>query len=321
MDKTEVGKHWSQKKEVVSSYSGLHLLLVLFRLVPAVIIKIMVMPVTLFYFIFNKTGREHSIDFLKRVDMETGNGERSILVHFMSFTLNLVEKMESWSGRFSFDNILFQHDDVDLLVRQLEDGKGAMLICSHLGNTELLRSLAELNRTGVSRKVATISIVDFTISPQFSRMMEELNPDSMNSIISARDIGPDTVIILQQHIESGGLVVIAGDRTSATTADSFFTLPFLGKPAPFASGPFILAMILDAPCYAIFGLREKKLSLFPKYKMYVNKLDIPERTSRKERKAAAQQIALQFSRRLENLAMEYPYQWYNFYNFWAEPTL
>ena len=313
--------HWSQKKEAVSTSGGLHLLMVLSRYVPYVLIKLIVLPVSLFYFIFDRSGRTHSKDFLSRVNNITNKGEVSCLAHFTSFALNLVEKMQSWSGRFSFDNIEFQQDDIHKLIDQLEAGHGALLICSHLGNAELLRALAELDRTGVSRKVSTISIVDFSVSPHFVSMIEELNSQSMVHIISAKDIGPDTVIVLQQHIEAGGLVVIAGDRTSGTTINSYLTLPFLNEPAPFAMGPFLLAMILNSPCYSVFGLRERTISFFPRYKMYVEKIEIPQKVSRKERNKTVSQIAQQFVTRLENLCLQYPYQWYNFFDFWAKPIL
>lgn len=313
--------HWSQKKETASSYTGFKILMGLSKVIPYVIIKIIAIPVSLFYFIFARTSREHSKDFLDRVSKITENKKTSSLMHFISFSLNLVEKMESWSGKFSFNKIQFQQDDVMQLVVALEQGQGALLICSHLGNAELLRALAEMNRTGVSRQIQTISIVDFSISPNFTKMIKEINPSSLHHIISAKDIGPDTVIILQQCIEAGGLVVIAGDRTSATTIDSYFMLPFLNEPAPFATGPFVLARILEAPCYTVFGLRHKTLSFFPTYKMHVKKINLPQQTNRRERQYVTEAIAQQFVAELEYQTLKNPHQWYNFYNFWAKPAL
>lgn len=313
--------HWSQKQEAISTYRSLSFYLKLLEILPLFVVKIIVLFVACYFYGTTKENREHSRAFLGKVSRIRKERRKSSLVHLMSFALYLVEKSQSWGGRFPFDNIEFQRDDIQRLIDQLESGQGAMLICSHLGNAELLRALAELDRTGVSRRIPTISIVDFSVSPNFFRMIEEVNPESMHHIISAKDIGPDTVIILQQHIEDGGLVVIAGDRTSGTTIDSYITLPFLGAQAPFATGPFLLAMVLDAPCYAVFGLREKTLSLFPRYKMFVEQMDIPRKVSRKERRAAVERIARQFAARLEALCLEYPYQWYNFFDFWAKPTL
>lgn len=321
MTDTETQKHWSQKKEAVSTSRGLHILMVLSRYVPYFVVKLVVIPVALFYFIFYKDGRIHSREFLTRVRAVSKQKNLSVLTHFTSFALNLVERMQSWSGRFPFKNIEFQDDDIQQLISHLEARQGALLICSHLGNAELLRAMAELDKTGVSRKVPVISIVDFSVSPHFFQMIKDINSESMLHIVSAKDIGLDTVIILQQHIESGGLVVIAGDRTSGTTINSYLTLPFLNEPAAFAMGPFVLAQIMGVPCYSVFGLRRPDLSLFPKYKMYVQRLEIPQKTSRSERMKGVEQIAQQFVLKLESLCLQYPYQWYNFYNFWAKPDL
>ena len=314
-------KHWSQKKEAVSTSRGLHILMVLSKYVPYFVVKLVVIPVALFYFLFYKDGRIHSKEFLTRVSTVSKQKHLSVLTHFISFALNLVEKMQSWNGRFSFKNIEFKDDDVKQLINHLEAKQGALLICSHLGNAELLRAMAELDKTGVSKKIPDISIVDFSVSPHFFRMINNINSESMLHIISAKDIGPDTVILLQQHIESGGLVVIAGDRTSATTTNSYLTLPFLNEPAAFAMGPFLLALIMGVPCYSVFGLRNPTLSLFPKYKMYVERLEIPQQYSRKERTKVLEQITQQFVLKLEKLCLQYPYQWYNFYSFWAKPDL
>ena len=99
------------------------------------------------------------------------------------------------------------------------------------------------------------------------------------------------------------------------------TLPFLNEPAAFAMGPFLLALIMGVPCYSVFGLRNPTLSLFPKYKMYVERLEIPQQYSRKERTKVLEQITQQFVLKLEKLCLQYPYQWYNFYSFWAKPDL
>jgi predicted LPLAT superfamily acyltransferase len=44
---------------------------------------------------------------------------------------------------------------------------------------------------------------------------KELNHHLDLRVISAGDIGPDTVILFQERLDQGGLVVIAGDRTPA----------------------------------------------------------------------------------------------------------
>ena len=229
--------------------------------------------------------------------------------------------MESWAGKIKFGKIHFQQDDITTIWKELESGKGAFLICSHLGNMEMLRAIAECSGTGVSRKVPVISIVDFEITAGFNQMIEDANRSSMVNIISAFDIGPDTILVLQEHVAKGGIVVIAGDRSSAGTPARNFDIDFLGDRAQFPQGPFIIASLLDCPAYFVFAARQKALSVSAEYNMHIHKSKVEFTGSRGEKKAQIRQMAEEFVRCLEKYCNKYPLQWYNFYEYWEKGDL
>ncbi len=146
MKKTEeTPLHWSQHKEKAAGYWHLKLLLVLFRLFPTVILRVIAFPVGFFYFLFSKKARNESKRFLqKAAPFVTQHGIAKKcrspfgpLRHIISFSLTLVEKIESWGGKFQFKNVHFQNDDIEELISDLENKKGVFLITSHLGNIEL----------------------------------------------------------------------------------------------------------------------------------------------------------------------------------------
>jgi predicted LPLAT superfamily acyltransferase len=283
-----------------------------------IFLRIGAFPTALFYYLAAKRARRASRRFLGKAG-EKGFSLGS-LRHFAAFALTVVEEMEAWGGRAALDRIHFQEDDIGELRADLEGGRGAFLICSHLGNTELLRGLADLNRTGLSREIPVTSIVDFSAAPRFRRMLRELNPRSALRVIRTGDFGPGTIILLRERIAAGELVVIAGDRTSASVRDSGFLFPFLNEEAPFAYGPFLLAALLGAPVYFVFALRRGDLSLSPKYDMHVHRSGISFDCSRKEREGRIRELAGDFAGRLEEYCKQHPYQWYNFYDFWAKPA-
>jgi predicted LPLAT superfamily acyltransferase len=148
-------------------------------------------------------------------------------------------------------------------------------------------------------------------------MLHELNSNSMMHIISVADIDPGTIILLQERISAGELVVIAGDRTSANTRNKYWVLPFLGDDAGFGYGPFFLAALLDAPAYFVFALRQKDVSLSSQYNMYVHKSPVSFDCPRRERDMRIKETARLFAADLEAYCKQHPYQWYNFYDFWA----
>jgi predicted LPLAT superfamily acyltransferase len=316
-------RHWSEHTEQVAGYWQLRPLLILFRLLPVPFLRVLSFPVGFAYYLCSARGRAESRRYLRKAAAAlAGEGKKlavSPLKHILCFSLTLVEKLESWGGKVFLDRLRFREDAIRDLRDRLERGEGALLICSHLGNAELLRALAGFNRTGVSREVPVTSVVDFEVTAHFNRMMRELNPRSALRTIGARDIGPDTAVLLLDRLAAGELVVIAGDRTAVGARDRYFLFPFLGEPAPFARGPFFLAALLKAPVYFVFALRQRDLSLKPVYEMGVIKSPLSFDCPRKEREERVRELARSFAECLEEQCKQYPYQWYNFYDFWAHP--
>ncbi|MDR2069558.1 MAG: hypothetical protein LBP71_06785 [Spirochaetaceae bacterium] len=315
-------RHWSEHREQAVGYWQVRLLLILFRLLPVYVLRLLAFPVGFFYYVFSKKGRDESRRYLKKAAVvKTGDKKppQSTLRHILAFSFTMVEKVESWGGKFFLDRVHFHDDDIRDLRDRLERGEGAFLICSHLGNAELLRALASFNRTGVSREIPVTSVVEGSVTAHFNRMLRELNPQSAVHTIDVQDFGPDTAVLLQDRLAAGELVVIAGDRTSINTRDKYFLFPFLGENAPFAYGPFFLAALLKAPVYFVFALRRRDLSLKPEYDMLVRKSTVSFDCPRKERGDRIRELARSFAASLEEYCKQYPYQWYNFYDFWAKP--
>ena len=325
MEKNKISSpHWSQQKEQAAGYWQLKLLVILFRSFPVVILRIIAFPVGFMYFLFSKTGRTESGRFLQKVaplvdDPALAKKCRSRfgpLRHIVSFALSFVEKIQSWGGKVSFNDIFFQDDDIGELTRQMEEGKGAFLLFSHLGNAMLLLGLLNLSRTGVSRKIQVTTILDMKVNPHFNRMLNELNPQSNLDIISTDEIGSHTAVLLEEKIAAGGLVLITGDRTSMNGKNTM--IPFLGKEAPFPYGVFYLATLMNAPVYYLFGLRRGDLSIRPEYDMHIHKSPISFDCPRKERLKRCSLLLESYAALLENYCKEKPFQWYNFYDFWQE---
>ena len=324
----ENSSHWSKQKEKAAGYWHVKLLLILFKLFPVIILRVIAFPVGFFYFLFSKKARTESgrylqkaAPFVTRQDIKKKClSPFGPLRHIVSFSLALVEKLQAWGGKFKFKNIHFQNDDVEELINELENGKGVFIITSHIGNIELLRGLASLNRTGVSRKTPVTAVIDMKVSEKFTRMLKELNPQSGFDIINAGEIGPYTSVLLEEKLEAGEMVTIAGDRTSAANLSEGKNLmiPFLGEEAPFSPGIFYLAALMKAPVYFIFALRRGDLSILPEYNMHVHKNRLSLECSKKERQNLSSLLACSFANLLESYCKQTPFQWYNFYDFWAK---
>jgi predicted LPLAT superfamily acyltransferase len=290
------------------------------RLLPNWFLRLFAFPVSFFYATFSGRARRESKRFLDRLNAVDGvKKHTSTYRHIASFALSLVEKAEAWSGKILQSAVRYHDDDIESFVKDIEEKNGAVLLCSHLGNADMLRALADFGRTRAAHKFPVVSIVDFSVTAGFNRMIEELNPGYTQRLISANNIGMDTVWCLQECLDAGGIVVIAGDRTGAQeNRDREFTFDFLGKSARFPMGPFFLVSLLKVNAYFVFGLRQKTLSLDGKYDMRVYKSGITFDCPRSERNKRIEELARSYVLKLEELCKATPYQWYNFYDFWEE---
>ncbi|MBP5156651.1 MAG: glycosyltransferase family 2 protein [Treponema sp.] len=317
--KTKDLQHWSQKKELAHSDLPLLLLILLVKILPFPLLSCIVALVGLFYTVFSRQTREEALRYQNQLiafSKESPLRRPNAYAQITSFALCLTEKVAAWSGKASLNTVIFHDDDVVKLKQQLSEGKGAMIISSHLGNMELLRCLASYGETGVGRKVPVTAIMDMQVSPHFSKTLGRMNSRYQMDIIASSDIGIDSMERLQQTLEDGGLVVIAGDRTSASSPERSIGVPFLGKEAPFPYGAFLLASMLCVPVYFVFSLRQKGTFFRPKYNMFVKESGISFDCPRKERKLRAESLCRQFAGLMERYCLEYPLQWYNFFDFW-----
>jgi predicted LPLAT superfamily acyltransferase len=310
--------HWTEKPEL-GNRAAYGLTFFLCRSLPLPLIRLVCLCVSFFYSVGASGARRESRRYLEHAAAAGGGGKLSIYKHIASFSLAFVERIEAWTGRINFGQVRLHGDGVKEIFATLEAGKGAMVITSHLGNVEFLRGLADRNLTGLSRRLSVLAIVDYGIDQNFNKMAAQLNPDFSMRIINARKVGIETTDELLDCIDGGGLVVIAGDRTQRDGGKTF-KLPFLDKDAPFPAGPFELAGILRAPVYYLFGLRDKVLSLKTRYEMYIYRSKVTFEGSRKQRQARCLELAREYSAHLEELCKKEPYQWYNFYDFWAEDS-
>lgn len=318
--KAEDEIYWADKKEVISTNKPLLLLLMLMKKLPASFVFVLIYPIAFFYFACSKSVRAVCSEYQKQIKEFSKDSIKmkvSVFKQILSFTLCVMEKMEGWLGKFHYEELITHDDDLKALQNQLEQGKGALLIGSHLGNLELLRSLSSFGEDGVKKEVPVIAIMEMKATEQFNNTLKVVNPNAGFHVIDPSEIGPDTIIYLQENIEKGGLVVVTGDRTSARSRDRILKNQFLGKEADFPSGVYILASLLKVPIYFLFGLRTKSASLRPVYNIYVEKSNVDFDCARSERNERIEQLCKEFVSKLEKYCVQFPYQWYNFYKFWS----
>ena len=312
-----MSEHWSDIEEVGGSPWHFRFMLWVVCHLPLFMVEFCTAVICFFFWLGAAPVRARSkiyLGHLRRTGVRVGL--LGTYKHILSFALSMVEKLLGWKGAIKLNRIETQNDDLHLLVDQLNKGEGAFLLCSHLGNMEMLRSLTGYGEFHTDKRFQVFPVVDLSGSKKFNALLRELNPDLMENVIDANSIDVDSAIWMKEKIQDGNLVVIAGDRTSANTKNRVIETSFLGEPANFPEGAFSLARILNVPVYFAFAIRKHDFNIRSSYEMHVVRAKTSLDCLRKERPARLKELLREYTEILESLCKKHPYQWYNFYNFW-----
>jgi len=269
--------------------------------------------VLLWFYARKRIAREASRDYLQRLHDFSGGvtpmpTPRNVFRHFLTFSETLLDKLLA----FGASDLLVDYriDGISHIDRLLDQKRGAVLVTAHLGNTDLCRKLGERYK-GIRMTV----LVHTKNAAHFNQLLKELDPGHDIDLLQVTNIGINTAITLAQRIEAGGFVVIAGDRVPMGNTTSTVRVPFLGSDASFPVSPYVLAATLQCPLLAVLGIRHHD-GFFIVLRQIAESVSLPRRT----REAAVIPYAGAFAKILEAECLKAPFQWFNFYPFWAPPT-
>jgi len=303
-------RHWSRIGESTCAW-GIWCLYAIHRLLGRAAFRVVLWPVVAYYWLARPAARHASLDYLRRLHRATDStgqapGARHTLRHLYAFAETLLDKLLALSGRYAFDNVT--REGVDALHRQLDSGRGGIIVTAHMGCLELCRVLAH-QRAGLRLTV----LVHTAHAERFNRLMSRLDPDAALQLYQIDDISPATAQELADRINAGEFVAIAGDRVPVHGGRTV-SVPFLGAPARFPVGPYVLAALLDCPLFAMGCIRQRKGHLL-RFTELAREVKLP----RAQRNEALTAYAGAFAAWLEGLLPQSPYDWFNFYDFWADP--
>ena len=231
-----------------------------------------------------------------------------MLRHFAAFAETILDKMLLWGGLFDTSTVSLHGAGLEGIERCLDEGRGALLICAHLGNLELCRVLSR------RRADLKLTVLVHTRHAQaFNRMLARLNPDSQLNLLQVTEMTPATAMLLAEKVAQGEFVVIAGDRVPVSPQPRVALAPFLGAPAAFPIGPYVLAAALGCPLFAMACTHEGN-----GYRLHFERFCERVLLPRASREAALVEQATRFAGWLEAQLRRSPLDWFNFFPFWDQ---
>ncbi|WP_421164626.1 glycosyltransferase family 2 protein [Aeromonas dhakensis] len=302
--------HWSRTPER-GSLLGMQIMLVSYRLLGRRGFSLLLYPVIGYFWLTGRAQREASRAYLARLEtFANAQGialpaePRSSFRHFLRFGEAALDKLAGWRGDIT-------EQEVELVGAEhyqaaINSGKGVLLLGSHLGDLELCRAL------GSRKQGLRINALVFTRhAARFNALLKQINPDSHLNLIQVQELGADTAILLKEKLEQGEWVVIVGDRTSVTREKRVIWADFLGAPAPFPLGPFVLSSVLGCPVYLMFGLKEQG-----RFRVHFEPFADGQPLPRQGRQQILASRVQAYADRLQHHCLRAPLDWFNFFDFW-----
>lgn len=300
---------WRKQRESTSPF-GMNVLLFIYRIGGKKAVYCIAWCASWIIFLFNGRVRRISGEYLELLSRSaSGRGIRlgrlSSRRHIYSFCRAVIGKIVSWSGQTDFGELGEIDGGLQRSLARAKEAGGVLVMGAHIGNLEVLRAF---NTLKIKKTVNVLMHAENSLV--FMNYLRSLNKDSSLNIISTTDIGPSLSVELADRTSRGEWVAIMGDRLIDESTRSV-EVDFLGKKAKLPQGPWILASILKIPVCIMLGLTDGRGIKVYCHEWGSVKLD------RKNREQSIQRYAQEYASELEKILYRYPYEWFNFYDFWS----
>lgn len=228
---------------------------------------------------------------------------RDRFAHLLSFATCVHDRVFLLNDRY--DEFVIDASNEALLAGALAKGSGCLLMGAHLGSFEIARSFGRQHP-----EVSVAMAMYAENARKIGAVLAALNPRSVPAIIPLGNM--DAMLQIRARLDAGAFVGMLADRTLGD--EPVLQLDFLGAKAPFPLGPWRAAALLRRPVLFMAGL----YCGGNRYRIVVDEIADFTATERDTREAAIHAALARYVGILEGYCRRYPYNWFNFYDFWHE---
>ncbi len=261
-------------------------------------------PIAAYFWITTGAARRDSRRYLARVFGRPPSWRESYQ-HYLTFSITILDRFYFLSGRADEFQIDFHGEEA--VLETLAQGRGAFLVGAHLGSFEALRMLAR------QRPHLRVGMAMFEENAQkIRKLLTAIDPTLLDDVVPLGHM--DSMLRIQERLERGDMVGFLADRSFGHDAN--VTIDFLGEPAQFPTGVFRMACLLKQPVIFMTGLYRGG----NRYDVRFDRVIDYSNVERAERKRMVEQGVKEFAARIDTHCRIAPYNWFNFYDFWAPPA-
>ena len=289
---------WMQRKER-GSFFLLQLMSRISLIFGRRLSRIVVYGIALYFLLAVPAARKASRSYLARA-LERPATWVDLYRHILAFASTIHDRFYLLNDQADLFDI--QVFGAGPIIEHQDKNLGMLLFGAHMGSFEVL-----LNHGRSHRFNSCIAMYPEN-ARQLNRALAAINPEAITGIIALGQM--DSMLTIHHKLETGALVGVLADR--AAGPDQYLTLPFLGAPARFPTGPFRMAAMLGHPVYFMTGL----YCGGNRYEVHFEPLADFAEVPRNQRDAAVRETLQKYVATLERHCKAAPYNWFNFFEFW-----
>ncbi|MGJ8667958.1 MAG: lipid A biosynthesis acyltransferase [Oceanococcus sp.] len=221
----------------------------------------------------------------------------------------MLDRLFLFAGRDDYFQV--SNPEAQLFDELAKTRTGAILMISHVGSFDILRLAVAQRHDDLRLRV----LMDLSQGATLNAVLKSLNPEFLSSIIDTSQCqGTDLILRIREELDAGAVIGIMADRLHHAD-ERALQADFLGLPAAIPAGPWLIASVMKVPVYMGLGLYQGGC----RYHLHFEKLfDGTQTVPRKQREALIQERAQHYLQRLQVWVQRYPYNWFNFYDFWTQ---
>ncbi len=263
--------------------------------------------VAAWFLIFATAARRASLQFLDRA-IGPAKGLKAVARtyrHLVAFAHTLVDRVElGVDGPKRFTRIA--EKDAGEHLDSSVGANGSILLTAHLGSWELASGLLG------SRLKTPFDIVAYDGEEPQVRAAIERSSEKFKPNILPVGKGELAALDILRALRAGHMVALQGDRT---VDERTVEVDFLGHPAHFPVGPFVIAALSGAKVVPAFNIRIAPY----KYEFFAFEPKTYAFDRSRSKNDQLTQWVQEYVRKVEQLVRKHPLQWFNFFDVWAKP--
>jgi predicted LPLAT superfamily acyltransferase len=264
--------------------------------------RVILYVIAAYFCLFAPRARRASIPYLHRA-LGRPPTLRDRFRQVMAFATTIHDRVYLLNDRFELFDIAVEGEE-PMLERE-HAGRGAFLVGAHLGSFEVTRTI------GRQRPDLRVAMMAYEANARkINAMMAAINPERAEETVPLGTA--ETMLRVRALLDEGVFVGMLGDRTPG--GEPTEVVEFLGKGAKFPLGPMRLAALLQRRVILMLGI----YCGGNRYRVVFEEIADFSGVGRKDRDGAIRQAVVRYAGRLESYCREYPYNWFNFFDFWAE---